>query len=378
MELKDVREKIDSIDEKIADLFSARMDQVEQVTEIKKKNKLPVYSSSREREVLWKVSERVPQKYEAYTRVLFSTMFELSRSYQSLLSANSALEDMLNKAVADIKDSFPERAMVACQGVDGAYSSLAAGKLFKLPNVMFFRHFEGVFSAVEKGLCRYGVLPIENSSYGSVNDVYDLMLNHNFYIVRTIKLHVGHVLLAKEGTTLSDIKEIFSHEQALGQCGEFLKAHPEIKITVCENTATAAKLVSESERKDVAAISSSNCAELYNLKVLSRKVANSENNYTRFICISKEPEIYAGANKISVMLTLPHKPGALYSVMSKFNALDINLSKLESRPIVGSDFEFMFYFDIEAEISKESVRKLLSELSSSLERFVYLGAYSEL
>lgn len=378
MELKDVREKIDSIDEKIADLFSARMDQVEQVTEIKKKNKLPVYSPSREREVLWKVSERVPQKYEAYTRVLFSTMFELSRSYQSLLSANSALEDMLDKAVADTKDSFPERAMVACQGVDGAYSSLAAGKLFKLPNVMFFRHFEGVFSAVEKGLCRYGVLPIENSSYGSVNDVYDLMLNHNFYIVRTIKLHVGHVLLAKEGTTLSDIKEIFSHEQALGQCGEFLKAHPEIKITVCENTATAAKLVSESERKDVAAISSSNCAELYNLKVLFRKVANSENNYTRFICISKEPEIYAGANKISVMLTLPHKPGALYSVMSKFNALDINLSKLESRPIVGSDFEFMFYFDIEAEISKESVRKLLSELSSSLERFVYLGAYSEL
>lgn len=268
--------------------------------------------------------------------------------------------------------------MVACQGVDGAYSSMAAGKLFKLPNILYFRHFEGVFSAVEKGLCRYGVLPIENSSYGSVNDVYDLMLNHNFYIVRTIKLHVSHVLLAKEGAEIGGIKEIFSHEQALGQCGEFLKAHPEIKITVCENTAAAAKFVAESGRKDIAAISSSNCAELYGLKVLSRKVANSENNYTRFICISKEPEIYAGANKISLMLTLPHKPGALYSVMSKFNALDINLSKLESRPIVGSDFEFMFYFDIDAEICKTGVVKLLSELSSSLERFVFLGAYSEL
>lgn len=147
---------------------------------------------------------------------------------------------------------------------------------------------------------------------------------------------------------------------------------------MCENTAAAAKFVAESGRKDIAAISSSNCAELYGLKVLSRKVANSENNYTRFICISKEPEIYAGANKISLMLTLPHKPGALYSVMSKFNALDINLSKLESRPIVGSDFEFMFYFDIDAEICKTGVVKLLSELSSSLERFVFLGAYSEL
>ncbi len=378
MELKEVREKIDSIDEKIADLFSARMEQVEQVTEIKKQNNLPVYSPAREREVLCRVSERVPQKYEAYTRVLFSTMFELSRSYQSILSASSPLEKTLDAAVANTLQNFPERASVACQGVDGAYSSLAAGKLFKLPNILFFRHFEGVFSAVEKGLCRYGVLPIENSSYGSVNDVYDLMLNHNFYIVRTIKLHVGHVLLAKEGASLSDIKEVYSHEQALGQCAEFLKAHPEIKINVCENTAVAAKLVAESGRKDVAAISSSNCAELYNLKVISRKISSSENNYTRFICISKEPEIYAGANKISVMLTLPHKPGALYSVMSKFNALDINLSKLESRPIVGSDFEFMFYFDIDAEINKESVRKLLCELSSSLERFVYLGAYSEL
>lgn len=114
---------------------------------------------------------------------------------------------------------------------------MAAGKLFKLPNILYFRHFEGVFSAVEKGLCKYGVLPIENSSYGSVNDVYDLMLNHNFYIVRTIKLHVSHVLLAKDGAEIGGIKEIFSHEQALGQCGEFLKAHPEIKITVCENTA---------------------------------------------------------------------------------------------------------------------------------------------
>ena len=377
-ELKTVREKIDGIDEKIADLFAERMDAVEEVTAVKKKNNIPVYSPAREREVLNKVADRVPEKYESYSRVLFSTMFELSRSYQSALTSSSALEDALRAALAGEKADFPERATVACQGVEGAYSSLAAEKLFKLPNILYFRHWDGVFSAVEKGLCKYGVLPIENSSNGSVNGVYDLMLNHNFYIVRTVKLHISHVLLAKEGVQEGAIREIYSHEQALGQCSGYLKAHPDVKINVCENTAAAAKIVAESDRRDVAAISSANCAELYNLKVLSRKVQNSENNYTRFICISKEPEIYAGANKISLMLTLPHRPGALYSVMSKFNALGLNLSKLESRPIVGSDFAFMFYFDIEAEIHKEGVLKLMCELSSSLERFVFLGAYSEL
>lgn len=377
-ELKKIRDKIDRIDEKIADLFVERMDKVEEVTAVKKQNGIPVYNPAREREVLNKVADRVPEKYDAYSRVLFSAMFELSRSYQSSLSSSSELEDRLRSALSDSREDFPERATVACQGVEGAYSSLAAEKLFKLPNIMYFRHWEGVFSAVEKGLCKYGILPIENSSNGSVNGVYDLMLNHRFYIARTIKLHVSHVLLAKEGVKPEDIKEIYSHEQALGQCSEFLKSRPDIKINVCENTAAAAKMVAESEGGHAAAISSANCAELYNLKILSRKVQNSENNYTRFICISKEPEIYAGANRISLMLTLPHRPGALYSVMSKFNALDLNLTKIESRPIVGSDFEFMFYFDIEAEIHKESVLKLMSELSASLERFVFLGAYSEL
>ena len=245
-ELKKAREKIDRIDEQIADLFAERMDEVEEVIAVKKKNGIPVCSPSREREVLNKVSDRVPEKYEAYSRVLFSTMFELSRSYQSILSASSPLEDTLREAVKNTKAHFPERATVACQGVDGAYSSLAAEKLFKLPNVMYFRQWDGVFSAVEKGLCKYGVLPIENSSFGSVNGVYDLMLHHNFYIVRTVKLHVSHVLLAKEGVKLEDVKEIYSHEQALGQCSEFLKAHPDIKINVCENTAVAAKRVAES------------------------------------------------------------------------------------------------------------------------------------
>ncbi len=378
MDIKDVRNEIDKIDDEIAKLFTQRMDSVKKVIEIKKQNGLPVFNSAREREILSRIADQVPENYEVYSKVLFSTLFELSRSYQNGLTSESGLEKRIKNALKTADDEFPQKATVACQGVDGAYSELAAGKLFALPNILFFRHFEGVFQAVEKGLCKYGVLPIENSSYGSVNEVYDLMKNHNFSIVRTIKMHVSHVLLAKDGATLADIKEVYSHEQAIGQCGEFFKNHPEIKIKVCENTAIAAETVAKSADKSVAAISSANCAELYGLKVIKTGIQNSENNYTRFICISKEPEIYAGANKISVMLSLPHKPGSLYTVMSKFNSLGINLSKLESRPISGSDFEFMFYFDIDASVRNEKVLKLLSELDAEAEQFVFLGAYSEI
>ena len=375
MNLDEVRKEIDVIDDSILQLFVKRMETVEKVTKIKKEQKLPVLNTAREREILNRIADLSPEKYEVYSRVLFSTLFELSRSYQSGITAESNLEEIIKGGQKD--GCFPTRAMVACQGVEGAYSQLATDKVFSLANILYFRHFEGVFSAVEKGLCKYGLLPIENSSYGSVNEVYDLMRNHKFYIVRTIKLHVSHALLAKKGVKLENIKEIFSHEQAIGQCSEFLRSHPEIKITVCENTAIAAKTVAESDRTDIAAISSNNCASLYGLSVLSDRIQNSDNNYTRFICISKEPEIYQGANKISFMLTLPHKPGALYSLMSKFNSLGINLSKLESRPIVGSDFEFMFYFDLDASVADKKVIKLLCDLDSSNEFFVFLGAYSE-
>lgn len=375
MDLKDLRKEIDGIDDEILKLFIKRMETVEKVTQVKKEQNLPVLNSSREREILNRIVDATPDKFDVYSRVLFSTMFELSRSFQSGLTAESGLEKIIKDGMTN--NEFPSRAMVACQGVEGAYSQLATDKLFSLANILYFRHFEGVFSAVEKGLCKYGILPIENSSYGSVNEVYDLMRNHKFYIVRTIKLHISHVLLAKKGVKLENIKEIFSHEQAIGQCSEFLRKHPEIKITVCENTAVAAKTVAESDRTDIAAISSANCVNLYGLSVIGDRVQNSDNNYTRFICISKEPEIYAGANKISFMLTLPHKPGALYSLMSKFNSLGINLSKLESRPILGSDFEFMFYFDLDASVANEKVVKLLCDLDSAPELFVFLGAYSE-
>jgi len=204
------------------------------------------------------------------------------------------------------------------------------------------------------------------------------MRKYRFSIVRGVRLKIDHRLLAKPGTKLENVKEILSHEQAIGQCSEFLKGMKDVKVTVVENTAVAAQMVSLSERDDIAAISAPACASLYGLSVVKTDISNSDSNFTRFICIAKELEIYPDANKMSLMLNVQHKPGALYSMIAKFSALGLNLTKLESRPIAGTDFEFMFYFDLDASIYDEAALQLLCQLDEGPETFTYLGSYSEI
>ena len=374
-----LRDDINKIDDELVSLFAKRMNTALKIAEYKKENDLPVLNASREREILARVTEKSGDELAMYTKILYSVLFDVSRSYQNLHMANpSKLGETIEKALETTPKCFPQKAVVACQGIEGAYSQQACDKLFSLPSIMYFNRFEGFFQAVAMGMCQYGILPIENSSFGSVNEVYDLMKKYSFFIARSIKLKLNHCLLSKKGVKLSDVKEIYSHEQAIGQCSEFLKSLKDVKVTVCENTAVAAKMVLESGRGDAAAISSLNCAELYGLSVISNEIQNSDNNYTRFICISKNLEIYPGANKISLMMAVPHKPGSLYTMISKFSALGLNLTKLESRPIPGSDFEFMFYFDMDASVYSEDVIKLLSELENGPELFVFLGSYYEI
>ena len=378
MDLEQLRSQIDTIDDQITDLFTARMDLSKEIAGCKKDSGLGVMNVSREREVISRVTARAGADMESYVRVLYQTIFEASRSYQThLLAGDGEFAQQIQQAIENTPSLFPTRGTVACQGVEGAYSQQACDKLFAMPNIMYFRHFEGVFQAVSSGLCNYGILPIENSSNGTVGEVYDLMRNYKFHIVRSIKLCVRHSLLAKKGVTLQNVTEIYSHEQAIGQCSEFLKGLKNVKINICENTAAAAKMVAESDRRDIAAISSVPCAQLYGLAVIEDKVQNNDNNYTRFICISKNLEIYPGANKISLMLSTSHRPGALYGLIAKFAVLGINLTKLESRPIPGSDFEFIFYFDLDASVLSPEVVTMLGELESSPELFVFLGNYAE-
>ena len=378
MELKDIRNQINDIDEELVRLFVARMNLSAQVGCYKKEHNLPIYVPAREREILQNVAEKAGPEMANYTRVLYSMLFELSRSYQSkCTNTHTPLYQRITDSIENTPKLFPQSPMVACQGVEGAYAQIACEKIFHSPFIMYCKNFEGVFNAIEQGLCQYGILPIENSTAGSVKKVYDLMIRHNFSIVRTFRLKIDHNLLANPGSSINNIKEIYSHEQAINQCAEFLKNYPNAKIIPVENTAVAAEMVSKSGRLDVAALSSHVCEELYGLISLADSVQDKGNNRTRFICISKNLEIYPGSDKTSIMMVLSHKPGALYKVLARLYTLGINVIKLESRPIPDRDFEFMFYFDLETSIYSEEFVQLMCELDDLCEEFKYLGSYRE-
>ena len=378
MDKEQLRGLIDEIDDRLVGLFASRMSVCAQIARFKKENDLPVMDMKREREKLKAVVASSPVEIREYSSLLYSLMFELSRSYQnSLIGKGSGLAKRIEEAVEKTPKLFPERSSVACQGVEGAYAQIACDKLFKSANVMYFSSFESVFSAVDKGFCRYGVVPLENSTAGTVNTVYDLMTKYKFSIVRSIRLKVDHNLLAKPGAKLEDIREIYSHQQAISQCAGFLSGLKGVKIIPCENTAVASKMVAESNRTDIAALSSRECMKPYGLSCISQSVQDKDNNYTRFICISKELEIYPGADRTSLMVVLEDKPGSLYKLLTRLYALGINLSKLESRPIPEREFEFMFYFDLNTPVYSPGFLQLMSELGDICEEFSYLGSYSE-
>ena len=379
MDIQELRSRIDRVDDEIVRLYGERMELTREIGRYKRENGLPVLDTERERNLLNRVGEKAGEENENGVRALFGFLMAQSRTGQMLDGKKeSRLGGQIRTALAETPELFPTKAVVACQGVEGAYSQKACEKLFPAPSILYCKDFESVFAAIESGLCRYGILPIENSLAGSVNSVYDQMISRNFYIVRSVRVKIDHTLMAMPGTKAEDIKEIWSHEQAIQQCSRYLEAHREWQVNVCRNTAAAAKMIAESGRKDAAAISSAACAPLYGLEILNTDIQNNGNNHTRFICISKKPEIYPGADHTSLMLVLPNRPGALYQLLGRFNAQGINLTKLESRPMPGRDFEFMFYFDIDASVYSPAFVRLIEELDVTLEQFSYLGSYSEL
>ena len=378
-DLSEIRKRIDAIDTQICDLFSQRMQCTHEVAEYKRANNKPVLDRGRERAKLADVASKVPEPLRDYSQVLFNLIMEISRAQQSAENnQDSPLAGQINRAVAETPALFPQSAFVACQGVEGAYSQHAADRLFKHATISYFEEFEGVFRAVDQGFCKYGVLPVENSTAGTVNQVYDLMMRHKFSIVRSVRIKVDHNLLALPGAKLEGIRDIYSHQQAINQSRQFLDSLPNVTVHVAENTAAAAKMVAESGRTDVAALSSRSCAELYNLVALARNVQDSDANFTRFACIAKDLEIYPGADRTSLMVVTKNDPGSLYKVLARFYALDINLVKLESRPIPNSDFDFMFYFDVECPVAAPEFASLIASLDDVCEEYRYLGSYSEL
>ena len=378
MELSEIRDKIDAVDDQLLDLFLQRMDLSEEVAAYKNEHHLPILNKERERAILAKVTEKSGEK-ERFAYHLFSTLFELARSRQAeLISAPTRVGAQIKAALADMNEVFPQTGLVACQGVEGANSQVACDRLLPRGNIVYVKTFQAVVSAVESGLCKFGVLPIENSSNGSVRAVYELLQDHNLSIVRSTRLCIRHELLALPGVKMEDITEIYSHEQAIGQCSKFLNGLNGVRVIPCDNTAMAAKMVAERGDLHAAAISSHPCAALYGLETVSDEIQDSDNNYTRFICVTKDPVIYAGANRISLIIACDNKPGALYEILSKLAALGINMTKLESCPVTGRNFEFIFFLELEASVQAPGVLPMLEELERSCEGFHFLGNYAEI
>ena len=379
MALNEIRERMNSLNDEMLALFMERMKLSEAIAAYKKEHNLPILDKTREREILAEMIQKGGAEYETYIYQFFNTLMNLSKARQNeVLTSDSKVRAVVQKMIDNEESVFPKSGLVACQGVEGANSQEACDRLFPHGNILYVNTFEAVFQAVQSGLCKFGVLPIENSANGSVRAVYELLQKYHFYAVRSTRQWIHHTLLVKPGTKLSDIKTIYSHQQAIGQCSQWLEKMKGVNVVPAGNTAIAAKMVAEGSGKDCAAIASPRCAELYGLEILEDKIQDSDNNYTRFICISKDPVRYEGANHISLIVSCANTPGSLYEMLSKPASLGINMIKLESCPIPGRNFEFVFFVELEASVKEPSVLPMIEDLERSCPEIWFLGNYAEI
>lgn len=374
MELKELRNRIDEIDSKILRLFEQRMSVCRKVALYKKEHDLPVFQGGREDEVINNIRNQTKEEeLKNGTAALFTTIMDISKHLQQQELLKSS-DISLFPPVEPVR--LADAVKIGCQGTSGSNSETAANMIFGYDRSLTFYHtFEDVFKAVEREEIEYGVIPINNSTAGSVTQTYDLMSRYSFYIIKSVCVEINHCLAVRENTDISEIQEVISHPQALSQCSEYL-AKCGFKTVPYDNTATAAKYVAESSEK-IAAVCSEDCAKILGLKIVKREIANSIPNFTKFICISKNFQVLPEADTISVVLKLPNTQGSLYRLLTKFFVNGLNLDKLESRPIKNGSFEVMFYLDFKGNIKDNGVAALIADLSQNLEFFKFLGAHCE-
>lgn len=371
MEISDLRNKIDKIDEQILSLFIERMDVCRDVAEFKRVNNLPVMQGNREEQLLERIEGMSPDDLKDGSRVLFSEIMDISKCIQHreiFMKSASLLEPKL---------FLPKMARrIACPGISGSNTETAARKLFPTQDIIYFNTFDEVFSAVEKKEADFGVIPIQNSTAGSVSDTYDAMSKHNFYINSMIRLDINHCLAVRKGTSFLDVTKVISHPQALSQCSEFIRENT-LVTEDCLNTSIAAKRVADSS-EPIACICSEHCAELYDLDIIGRDIANAEKNATRFICIAKDFYATEKADTLTVSIVIPHTKGSLYRLLTKFSVNGFNIVRIESKLIPGKDFEAMFYLDFNGRYDDIKVCALMDELKKEYSKFEFLGNYSEI
>ena len=368
MNLDEIRVDIDKIDKDIVELIKKRMNLSLSVAEYKINNGKKVFDAKREKAILDKV-DNLGGKYGHAARLIYSTIMEQSRALQYPL-VNSELGI---KAESLDPDSVKK---VACQGVKGAYSYATAKQLYKNAEIIFCERFSDVFDAVEKGDAEIGVVPVENSWAGSVHEVYDLLIDRKFYIANAVDARISHNLIGTSDAEIGDIKQALSHEQALRQCAEFLDKK-DIEPIGCINTAIGVKKAAEMNNKQIGAIGSTAAANEFGMKILAQNIASSDCNVTRFVSVSNKFYTSEKADKISIVFSIPHKPGALYSVFSRFAAAGLNMSKIESRPIKNHNFEYLFYVDLIGKLISKDTLCTINSLSEELDEFTLMGNYEE-
>lgn len=372
-DLNEIRRDIDAIDNELIELFKRRMDCAKEVGFYKKERGIPVLNRQREDEILAAVQEKGGE-YGAAARLLFANIMELSRALQHrIIGSGKELRSEITQAR---EMPAADGIAVAYQGIKGANSFEAARRLFPGAALGSRGTFEDVFAAVSDGSAVFGVLPVENSTAGSVSAVYDLILKHRFYIVGALDMRIEHCLGGLRQSTLQDIEIVWSHPQALSQCAHYIAAHGLTAVSKA-NTAVAARDAALEKRLNVAAICTPAAAKEYGLQVLDTDLQDDPYNTTRFIVISKQLYIGRDANKISLCFSLPHVEGALYHVLCRFHSLGLNLTKIESRPVKGKDFEYLFYLDFTGSVYSDNVIDLLCQLSEEMPEFSFLGNYRE-
>lgn len=376
-DIDDYRKRIDELDKEITKLFEERMDSVINVINYKMENNLSIFDRSREDEVIEKNLGYLNNKdYAEETKKFFVNLMEVSRELQSrkIEEVQSIKED--RKDV--IETNKQKQGKVGFFGVVGSFCEEAMIKYFgTADHSKAYDEFEDVFIAVKNDEIQYGVLPIENSSTGAISGVYDLLYKYGFYIIGEECIKIDQNLMGIPGTSLEDIKEVYSHPQPFEQSTNFFKQHSDWKLIPFHSTSVSAKLVSDLKDKSKAAIASKRAAKIYGLEILKANINNQSENSTRFIIVSKKFESDSSCDKVSVVFSLEHKAGTLYKLLRHFAENNINMMKIESRPMEKGAWKYFLYVDFEGNIESNEVKTALNLIEQSSAYFKLIGSYKK-
>ncbi len=373
--LLELRDKLDVIDEQIVKLYEERMAICEEVGNIKIDAGRKIFDKQREKEKLATVTANSKNDFHKKgITELFEQLMSMSRKLQYQLLTKKGALGRLPFIGVDSLDV--DGARIVFQGTEGAYSQAAMEKYFGSDiNSFHVQTFRDAMEAIEEGSADFAVLPIENSSAGAVNEVYDLLMEFENYIVGEVFLPIDHTLAGLPGAKLSDIERVYSHPQALMQSAKFLDDHRDWQQISVANTAVAAKKVLEDQVPTKAAICSAYAAEFYGLEVLEEKINHNSKNATRFIVVTNQKIFLKDATKISICLEAAHESGSLYHLLSHFIYNDLNMVKIESRPIEGRNWEYCFFIDFEGNMADGAVKNTIRGLREEARNLKILGNY---